>query len=543
LNGTSTSAPTLRERYRGQRILITGASGLLGQAVLEKILRALPDVAELIVLLRSRGRVSARDRVADLFRAPLFDRLRAERPDFDAWWPTKVTVVGGQLGRPGLGLDPADRAALVGRITAILHMGALASFDEPLDRVLEVNTSGSLDVLELARDAGNVPLVHVSTCYVCGNTPGTHREEAIPWGHTPRTLADGSGPGIDPEIELRTLLQQARQLRLEVETGVHDDFVARTLSNSHMSTERLEALRRQHADERLSRMGVRVATIHGWPDPYPMSKAWAEQLLEHRRGSVPLAIVRPAILASTHREPEPGWLIGLRMADPLIVAMGRASLEVFPGDRAAAIDLVPCDLAVNAILAALPERGASEPTPVYQVAGSARKPLSLGDFHDLCYAALRARPFLDVGGSPVEPSRLQFMPSTRFQRALTRERRTLRLKIAVLERIGMASRARTLRAGMRFLGYANRLGRTYAPFIVRHFTFTTDRLRRLESSLSPADREQFPMDVGAVDWKSYVVDVHVPAVRREGGGNGNGKAHENGAGRAHAGRPVELTPP
>src|SRR5207302_1864033 len=100
-------------------------------------------------------------------------------------------------------------------------MGALASFDEPLDRVLEVNTGSSLDVLELARDAGDVPLVHVSTCYVCGNTAGTHGEEPIPWGHTPRTIAEGTGPGIDPETELSTLLQQARQLRLEVEAGVH----------------------------------------------------------------------------------------------------------------------------------------------------------------------------------------------------------------------------------------------------------------------------------------------------------------------------------
>ena len=184
----------LRERYRGQRILITGASGLLGQAVLEKLLRALPDVEEIVVLLRARGRASAQDRLADLFRSPLFDRLRAERPGFDDWWPTKVSVVAGQLGRAQLGLDAHAWAALARRLTAIIHMGALASFDEPLDRVLEVNTSGSLDVLELARAADNAPLVHVSTCYVCGNTAGTHREEPLPWGHTPRTIASGTSP-------------------------------------------------------------------------------------------------------------------------------------------------------------------------------------------------------------------------------------------------------------------------------------------------------------------------------------------------------------
>jgi thioester reductase-like protein len=533
LSSTSARQPTLRERYRGQRILVTGASGLLGQAVLEKLLRAMPDVGEVVLLLRPRGRATVHDRLAGVFRSPLFARLRAERHDFDGWWPTKVSVVAGQLGRPRLGLEPLAWKALAERVTAVIHMGALASFDEPLDRVLEVNTIGALDVLELARDAGDVPLVHVSTCYVCGNTAGTHREEPLPWGHTPRSLAEGTGPSLDPESELSTLLQQARQLRLDVEAGVHDDFVVRALSKSHVSTERLEALRRQHADERLSRMGARVAGIHGWPDPYPMSKAWAEQLIAHRRGSVPVSIVRPAILASTHAEPRPGWLTGLRMADPLIVAMGRASLDVFPGDRAAAIDLVPCDLAVNAILAALPERDQRGTPKVFQVAGSARNTLTLGVFHDLCYAALESNPFLDLRGAPVHPSRLEFMPATRFQRSVGRERRGLQLKIAVLEGLGMSGKARRMRASMRYLGYANRLGRTYAPYIVRQFRFTTDNLEQLERSLAPEDRAAFPMDVGTVDWSRYVTEVHVPAVRREGGGTGNGNGNGNGNGAAY----------
>jgi thioester reductase-like protein len=530
----SSESLTLRERYRGQRILVTGASGLLGQALLEKLLRAMPEIDEVVLLLRPRGRASAHDRLVEIVRSPLFERLRTERPDFDAWWPARVSAVAGQLGRPRLGLEPATWKALAERVSAVIHMGALASFDEPLDRVLEVNTSGTLDVLDLARDA-DAPLVHVSTCYVCGNNSGTHREEPIPWGHTPRSLSEGTGPSLDPESELSTLLQQARQLRMDVEAGVHDDFVVRALSKSHVSTERLEALRRQHADERLSRMGVRVAGIHGWPDPYPMSKAWAEQLLAHRRGGVPISIVRPAILASTHAEPEPGWLTGLRMADPLIVAMGRASLDVFPGDRAAAIDLVPCDLAVNAILAALPERGERRGPRVYQVAGSARNTLTLGVFHDLCYAALESQPFLDLRGAPVHPSRLQFMPAARFQRSVWRERRGLQLKIAVLERLGLSAKARRMRASMRYLGYANRLGRTYAPYIVRQFRFTTDHLQQLERSLAPDDRAAFPMDVGAVDWSRYVTQVHVPAVRREGSGNGNGNGHANGNGRSHGG--------
>lgn len=190
--------PPLRDRYGGQRILLTGATGFLGQAVLEKMLRALPEVDEIVLLLRKRARTPAGRRTEEVFASPIFNCLRRERPDFDDWWPEKVSVVAGTLGIPKLGLSDPDWAALTERISAIIHVGGLASFDEPLDRVLQVNVLGGLEILELAKQAGDVPLVHVSTAYVCGKSPGTHPEAPLQWGHTPRTLRDGTGPGPTP---------------------------------------------------------------------------------------------------------------------------------------------------------------------------------------------------------------------------------------------------------------------------------------------------------------------------------------------------------
>jgi nucleoside-diphosphate-sugar epimerase len=46
------------------------------------------------------------------------------------------------------------------------------TFDERLDRAVELNARGALRALELARDAGGVPLVHVSTCFVSGRRRG-----------------------------------------------------------------------------------------------------------------------------------------------------------------------------------------------------------------------------------------------------------------------------------------------------------------------------------------------------------------------------------
>lgn len=513
-----TGQTSLRDRYRGQKVLLTGASGLLGQAVLEKLLRALPEVDQVFLLMRGRSRISARDRVPEMFNSPLFRRLRRERPDFDTWWPTKITTIPGALGLSRMGLTTNDWQNLAEQVTAVIHIGAVASFGEPLDRVLEVNTVAALDVLELARQAGDVPMVHVSTCYVCGNSAGTHAEELVPWGHTPRSLEEGAEPTFDPEAELSAHLKRSRQLRSDVEAGLHDKVVTRALPEMHVSAERLEVLRREYADERVGRMGARAANKFGWPDPYPMSKAWAEQLLAHRMGSVPLSIVRPAILASTLVEPEPGWLTGLRMADPLVVAMGRGVLDRFPGDPTAILDLVPCDLAANTVLAALPERGAPRGLPIYQVAGSAKNPLALGEFERICHEALSSDPFLDQSGKNLEPSRVQLVDYPRFQRMLSCQRRKVALKLAVLEGVGGVAKARKLRLSLRFIRYAQLVGRRYAPYTVRHFHFATEASDRLARDLCPEERDLFPMDVGTVDWTRYLPDVHIPAVRKEAGG-------------------------
>ena len=51
----------LQERYAGQRILLTGATGMLGKSVLEKILRDLPSVEKVYLLVRPRRSVDAID--------------------------------------------------------------------------------------------------------------------------------------------------------------------------------------------------------------------------------------------------------------------------------------------------------------------------------------------------------------------------------------------------------------------------------------------------------------------------------------------------
>ena len=199
-------------------------------------------------------------------------------------------------------------------------------------------------------------------------------------------------------------------------------------------------------------------------------------------------------------------------------------LHIFPGDPTAILDLVPTDLAAHAVLLALPARGASPEPPVYQVAGSITNPLTLGEFIRIGRAALAIDPFYDAQGVRIEPSHVQLVEYSRFQRVLSHERRRVALKLAMLNELGMPEKSRPLRARLRALRHAHLLGRAYAPYSTRHFRFTSDASDRLEESLGPDERAAFPTSVGHVDWTRYLTDAHVPAVHKlAGGARGTGE--------------------
>ena len=82
-----------------------------------------------------------------------------------------------------------------------------------------------------------------------------------------------------------------------------------------------------------------------------------EQLLRRDQGDVPLVIFRPAIIEGSYQEPAPGWIDGLRTADPIIVSYGTGKLNEFPADAGVPIDLIPADVVLTGTLPAMPTRG------------------------------------------------------------------------------------------------------------------------------------------------------------------------------------------
>ncbi|HMX66898.1 MAG TPA: SDR family oxidoreductase, partial [Microthrixaceae bacterium] len=342
----------------GTRIFVTGATGFVGTALVERLLRCVPDV-QLTLLIRDGRRTTAQRRLErEVLRNDCFDRLRGELgADGFAEVAARVRAVSGDVGSDGLGLDDDGRAAL-SEVDVVIHSAATVAFDSPLDRAVEINLMGPVRIAEtLARLGASPHLVAVSTCYVAGNRRGAAPEEPV------------TANPFFADLDWRAEVDAARRTRADVDAESRtperlDEFRARARSElgpagGPLIAERTESLRKDWVHDRMVTFGRSRATSVGWPDAYAFTKALGEvaltRTLDRVRSEggpdIGCTIVRPSIIESALAEPRPGWIRGFRMAEPIILSYARGLLREFPGVPEGVIDVIPVDLVVAAIIA------------------------------------------------------------------------------------------------------------------------------------------------------------------------------------------------
>ena len=60
--------------FEGQNIFVTGASGFLGKVLVEKLLRACPDVGNIFVLVRPKKGKEPSERVQNIISLPVITK-------------------------------------------------------------------------------------------------------------------------------------------------------------------------------------------------------------------------------------------------------------------------------------------------------------------------------------------------------------------------------------------------------------------------------------------------------------------------------------
>lgn len=502
----------VRDRLAGQKILLTGGSGFLGKAVLAALLRHAGDSRELVVLLRAESDAAARQRLLDdVLASDAFEGLPAReiREKLDSG---RLRAIRGDLEASGLG-DPASDA-WSGVDTAI-HCAATVSFEEPLDDALALNSFGPTRLLQRLRDSGSEPhFVHVSTAYVADRQSGKVPEDRIPH------------PGV-ADLDPDAMLAAARGWREELEAeSAGDRQRARFAKAAERdaarrpgmeSSERTEELRRRWLWNRLSRRGRSHAISLGWPDTYALSKALGERMLAER--SARATVIRPTIIESALSQPVPGWLEGIKVADPLILAYASGGLTHLPGRAGNVIDIVPVDHVANVcvVAAAHPPAGALR---TLAIGSSARNPLSIGQLAEQIREFFRREPLLGRDGSPIEIGKLEFVDRRIALRKTIRRERLL----GAAARLAMASpvhlpQERMLRSNRALAERVTRMVKIYGAYTELNCVFDDSNTCRLARSLPAADLAELPFDTAAIDWDEYLQRIHLPQVRRlaEGG--------------------------
>lgn len=154
------------------RLLVFGATGFLGKVWLSLVLARIPDV-HVYLVVRPKGGMNAEQRFwADVASSGVFGPLREAHADYEGFMKARVTPIAGDVSQDFAGVAPEVRESIRGKLTAVVNVAGVVDFNPPLDQALGVNALGMQHLVQLARDLGEPPFLHTSTCFVAGMATG-----------------------------------------------------------------------------------------------------------------------------------------------------------------------------------------------------------------------------------------------------------------------------------------------------------------------------------------------------------------------------------
>jgi HAD superfamily hydrolase (TIGR01490 family) len=505
-DSVTTIGPTLS--LGSSHVLLTGGTGFVGQAILERLLSSHPETT-ITLLIRTKGSTSGLDRLRHLLRKPVFRSWREEVGDAEVERALneRLRVLEG-------GLDAVP--PLPKDIDVVIHSASSVSFDPPIDQAFETNVGGAVGLYEALLAAGADPhVVHVSTAYVGGLRKGIFPEASL-----------------THNVDWRAEFEAAQAARSRVELSSRQPEVLRRFvaeARAKHGKEGPLAVSREAEDARIAWVKAKLvdhgrmrAESLGWTDVYTLTKAFAERAAEEMWAAAGhrLSFVRPAIVESALRHPFPGWIDGFKVADPLIMAYGRGSLPEFPGVPDSVLDIIPVDFVVNVILLVAANPAPAGEAQYFHVSSGASNPLPIHRIFDNLNDFFTAHPVPTADNGSIEAADWKFPGERKVERAIRLRTRINDARENLLMRLPSGARTRRALADVDKkrgdLATLRELTDLYRHYVQSEIIFDDTRTKGLQASLAatqPADVvKDLGFDVTDIDWETYFQDVHFPAI-------------------------------
>ncbi|KAM1040615.1 hypothetical protein ACFX13_030601 [Malus domestica] len=240
-----------------------------------------------------------------------------------------------------------------------------------------------------------------------------------------------------------------------------------------------------------------------------------EMLIGDLKENLPVVIIRPTIITSTYKEPFPGWVEGIRTIDSIAVGYAKGKLTFFLCDINAIVDVIPADMVVNAILAAMAAHANQPGEVIYQVGSSRRNPVRYGNLYDYGVHFFTKKPWINKDGTPVKVGKVPIMGSmASFHRYMT-VRYLLFLKgLEVVNAAFCQYFKGTYVDVSRKIKFVMRLVELYRPYLFFKGVFDDMNTEKLQMAVrgNTTEADIFYFDPKCINWEDYFLNVHLAGV-------------------------------
>lgn len=433
----------VQDFYAGKSIFITGGTGFLGLCLIEKLLRCVPGLKNIYLLIRPRKQKQIAERLEELIKNSVFDRLRQ---DDQTHLFKKLIAVAGDIGEESLGLSSVDRLTLVEAVNVVFHSAATLDFEADLKSTTNVNLLGTRRVVQLCQEIRDLEaLVYVSSAYANVKLREVN-EEVYP-----------APANVD---EVLMLVQQLDSATLIAETP--------TILNGH-------------------------------ENPYTFTKHLAEHEIVNSR--LPATIVRPSMIIGAWKEPVPGWTASKNGPQGFLMGASKGVVRRLPVAKNLVYDYIPVDVVVNNLIVAAysVKRDGNKGVKVYHCTSSTCNPFAWKSMEDRINTYLHKFPLQSAVWYPhvkILPSLLWFKISALFVHMIP---------AYFLDTITRICGGRPIL--VRLHTSVNNSLRRLEKFIFTEWKFHNPRTLELSDSLSTEDQNLFYIDIKSLVWPEFFLEL------------------------------------